>query len=145
MFQLPPALAALAGWQQFIVFKLVPSTTRPGKTDKLPVDYRTGQVTSKRQPGSKGPSGAHDPAIWLHVDAAAAFAESFGPDHGVGFVITETDDFWFCDIDSCLTETGWSPTAVALMTRLAGAAWEISSSGTGLHGLGRGRCAPHRT
>ena len=139
MFQLPPALAALQACRQFIVYQLVPDPARPGKTNKFPINWATGQRHD-----------AHDPAIWLDVGTAAATAEAFGESYGVGFVFTDTDDFWFIDVDECLevdaegNPTGWSPTAQALMSRFAGAAWEISASGRGLHGIGRGRAPTPR-
>lgn len=127
MRELPAALSALAARRQFIVYVAVPSRARAGKTDKFPMDYRTGQVAN-----------AHDPEIWLDFETAAAFAQALGGTHGVGFVLTATDDFWFIDVDACLVAGAWSSIAQELMTRFAGAAWEISLSGTGLHGLGRG-------
>lgn len=126
MLELPPALAALRAYRQFIIYKIVPSTSRPGKTDKLPLDYRTGRVAD-----------AHDPTIWLDFDSAAVIAAGDG--HGVGFVFTLADPFWFIDIDDCLSDLAeWSPTALALMARLAGCAVEVSQSGRGLHLFGKG-------
>lgn len=127
MFVLPPALAAMQRYRQFIPYKLVPSATRPGKTDKFPIDYRTGDVVN-----------AHNPAIWMEVDAAAAYADMMGANYGVGFVFTAGDPFFFIDIDNCADAGGWSPTAQALMQRFAGAAIEVSVSGTGLHIIGCG-------
>ena len=51
---IPGALEALTVHRQFIVYRLETSKSRPGKTDKIPCDYRTGN-----------PANAHDPAIWL--------------------------------------------------------------------------------
>lgn len=127
MFVLPPALAAMQRYRQFIPYRLVASATRPGKTDKLPISYLTGLYAN-----------AHDPAIWMEVDAAAAYADMMGTDYGVGFVFTAADPFFFIDIDNCVENGAWSPTAQALMQRFGGAAIEVSVSGTGLHIIGCG-------
>lgn len=136
MFTLPVALAALGEWRQFIVFKLVPSKSRPGKTDKLPVS-RVGHIVN-----------AHDPAHWQSWPEAAALAEAFTltgeGTYGVGFVFTGAENLFFIDIDECAefdaagNFTGWSATAQALMQRFAGCAVEISASNRGLHLIGKG-------
>lgn len=132
MKELPAALAAFAAWRQFIVYKLVPSESRPGKTDKLPIDTATGRV-----------SNAHDSAIWLDVNQAIHIAQQWGEPYGVGFVFTENDPFWFLDIDDCLTPTGWAPYALQICSLLSNCAVEISGSGNGLHLFGSGKPPVH--
>jgi hypothetical protein len=128
-------LAAMVKYRQFIVYKLVPSQFRPGKTDKFPCDFRDGRVVS-----------AHDPAYWTDAWTALAAATNFGPGYGLAFVFTETDDLWFLDIDNCLqSDNTWSPVAVALCGMFQGAAVEISQSGRGLHIFGSGRAPTHGT
>ena len=120
------ALAPFAPYRQFITYITRPSS-RPGKVDKIPTDWRTGN-----------PCNAHDPAVWTDYDTAKA--------HGnVGFVFTEADPFWFLDIDACLTPGGWSPLALELCKNLAGAAVEVSISNTGLHIFGCGQVPKHKT
>jgi primase-polymerase (primpol)-like protein len=99
MRELPPALAAMGAYRQFIVYVAQPSRTRPGKTDKFPADFRSGRVVS-----------AHDPAFWTDHATAIAAATQFGGTYGVGFVFTEADPFWFLDLDGCLLPDGsdWS-------------------------------------
>jgi hypothetical protein len=134
MHQLPAAFAAMAALRQFIVYKVVPGT-RPGKTDKLPVDWRTGAVVS-----------AHDAQHWTDAADAIAAAQLWGAPHGVGFVFTEQAGFWFLDLDDCLQADGqWSPIAQQLCGLLRGAAIEVSQSGRGLHLFGRGVIPPHRS
>lgn len=126
MRELPEALKPLGAYRQFVAFVLVPSRTRPGKTDKFPISCATMTVSS-----------AHDPAAWGTFEQALAVADMLGPGHGVGFVFTHADPFWFLDIDGCLQADGtWSPLALDLVQRTAGAAIEVSSSGTGLHIIG---------
>jgi len=138
MWQLPPALSAFGAYRRFIVYQAVPSTTRAGKTDKFPIDYRTGR---------KGDS--QDPAIWLTWQEAAAYAEVFGPAFGVGFVFTREVGLFFIDLDNCLRdpahrELGWNDTALALLAQFTGAAVEVSLSGEGLHIFGRGHAPEPR-
>lgn len=125
-----PSLAAL---QQFIVYKIVPSQARPGKTDKLPCDYRTGSVKVN----------AHDPANWTDSALAEAIALAWGPKYGVGFVFTESDNFWFLDIDECLIDGQWSQLAQSFCQMFAGCYMEISQSGRGLHIIGTGKPPAH--
>ena len=131
---LPAAFDALASVSQFIVYKIVPSKTRHGKMDKPPVDYRNGHV-----------SNAHNPDIWLSASQACEAAQHWGDDHGVGFVFTAADPFFFLDIDNCLEPCGtkWSPLALSLLSAFQGAAVEVSASGRGLHIIGQGTAPPH--
>src|SRR5690348_7309184 len=118
---------------QFIVYRVVPSSLRPGKTDKFPCDYRTG----------KYPVDAQDSANWTDAATAQATALTWGADYGVGFVFTESDPYFFLDIDECLTDGQWSPLAQQLCGLLAGCYIEISRSGRGLHIIGTGRPPAH--
>lgn len=127
MLSIPPALAGLASHAQFCLFVLQPSASRPGKTDKFPVDWRTGAVAS-----------AHDPAIWTTFENAIAQVAA-GRGHGVGFVFTANDPFFFVDIDNALQPDGtWSEVATFLCSAFPGAAVEVSQSGKGLHIIGSG-------
>lgn len=130
---------SLSAYRQFVVYKIVPSATRAGKTDKFPCDYRSGKI-----------SNAHDPAIWTDAATAQATALAWGSEYGVGFVFTEADPFWFLDIDECRLGDGtpespfaWSPLAMQLCTLLAGVYVEISQSGRGLHLIGSGSAPAH--
>lgn len=130
---LPPALAALADYPQWVTYRLVPKPN--GKTDKLPCHWATGEI-----------SNAHDPAIRTSYDTALAHADLAargGHGSGVGFVLTADDPFWFLDIDNCAVGGDWSPLAKNLCQRLAGAAIEVSQSGKGLHIIGSGPVPSH--
>lgn len=130
---IPAALAPLAAFRQFVPVLLVPKEGKPGKTDKLPVDYRT------YAPGVN----AHDAAVWTDYDTAERVASSFGVAGCVGFVLTAADPFFCLDIDGALTPSGWSPLAAHLCARLPGTVIEISQSGVGLHIWGVGRIGEH--
>jgi hypothetical protein len=140
MLSLPLALQPLGAYNQFIVYKLVPSVARPGKTDKLPIDARTGKMSPKGQGGSM---------IWTDAQTAIDAANRLGAEHGVGFSFATTDPFFFLDIDDCLVTyddgrpSHWSELAMSLMAAFPGAAIEVSQSGRGLHIIGSGNIPPH--
>jgi len=124
-----PALLPLTFYRQFILYKLVPSKTRPGKTDKLPVNPNTMQVAD-----------AYDQSAWCDYQTVAKMEKDLGPEYGIGFVFTEADPFFFLDIDNCLVNGRWSDIANYLVAALPGAAIEVSQSGKGLHIIGI--CSP---
>ena len=129
MEQLPAALAGLAAYRQFVLWKAVWNEAAQ-KFDKFPVDPATGAVRD-----------AHDPSIW--VDADIAIQKAAGTELGIAFVFTKNDPFFFVDIDKCLIDGQWSETAIALCTTFAGCAVEVSHSGKGLHIFGSAEHIPH--
>lgn len=131
MQQLPEALQPLAAYPQFILWKLA---ERNGKRVKLPIDYRTAAVGD-----------AHDTGAWMDAEQALATIRGYGEGYGLGFVFTESDPFFFVDIDHCLEPDGrnWSALALDVCQRLAGAAVEVSQSGSGLHIIGMGKAPAH--
>jgi len=129
---LPPALAPLGAYKQFIVYRKVQSA-KPGKLDKLPFNPYTTEYAN-----------AHDPAGWFDAVTARALADAYGAEYDVGFVLTRNDPFFFIDIDGCLLTDGWSPLAREMLQRFAGAAVEVSVSGRGLHIIGTGAAPPHK-
>lgn len=136
MQALPAPLAPLAAYRQFILYRLVPSA-KPGKTDKLPLDWRTGFMPPKG-------SGGHINPEYRCSFAEAAEALAAGRGHGIGFVFTGDDPFWFLDIDNALqADNTWSPLAQQLCATLPGVAVEVSQSGRGLHLIGSGTVPAH--
>lgn len=125
MNQIPQALGAMASYAQFMLYKLVPSSKKPGKMDKFPCNIN-GDVVS-----------AHERKYWLSSDIACAEATKRGAGWGVAFVLTGDDPFFFIDIDNALHDGKWSQLAVELTQSFAGAAVEVSQSHTGLHILGK--------
>ena len=125
MESLPKSLDALRGFNQFVLWKAVPSVKRLGKVDKFPCNIE-GKI-----------SDAHDPSIWLDADTAVSSAQLLGDDYGVGFTFTESDPFFFVDIDGAWDGTQWSSLATGLCSQFAGAAIEVSQSGSGLHIIGQ--------
>lgn len=123
-------LQPLTHYRQFLVYRLVPSKT-PGKMDKKPVSVHTGQTCDHT-----------DPANWCSFDEALAYVEA-GHADGVGFEFTPDCGLWFLDIDGALQGGQWSPLSQNLLNLTAGAAIEVSQSGTGLHVIGSGQVPPH--
>ncbi len=132
MQTLPPALAPFAAYRQFLCYALVPSQTKPGKFDKLPVSPHTGQVVT-----------AHDPQHWTTADHACAVASGWGAGYGVAFTFTANDPFFFIDLDGCYDGTNWSPLALKVAAMFPGAAMELSQSGKGMHIFGTGQAPAH--
>lgn len=126
MQMLPPALGAMASYAQFMLYKLVPNGV---KTLKYPCSL-DGKVVD-----------AHDSQHWVSAEVACVAATSRGAGWGVAFVLTDDDPYFFIDIDNCLRDGVWSPIAQELCQLFAGAAVEVSQSGSGLHIIGTG--SPH--
>ncbi|MGJ0509089.1 MAG: phage NrS-1 polymerase family protein [Methylocystis sp.] len=135
MQDLKRVLGALANYRQFIVYKLVPSQTKPGKTDKFPINHATGAMPEK---------GSGAASIWTDLDTAVAAATRLGVNHGIGFSFADSDPFFFVDIDNALESSGqWSALALHLLEAFPGAYVEVSQSGRGLHIIGTGSPPPH--
>lgn len=129
---LPAPLAPLAAYRRFVTYMTELDPDRPGKTIKRPTDVRSGYVCNAQNE-------AHQ----------YSYAEAFATGRAVGFVFVEADGFWFLDIDGALENdpaggpSRWNAQATELCAALAGAAVEVSVSGTGLHIIGRGLVPPH--
>lgn len=146
---LKQALAGMTAIPQWFVWRLVPDPAKPGKTLKVPVHpdgrvvYHEGRITGIN---------AQDPANWVSFETAQlqlaqhiARFDGFG--YTLGFMLTADCGYWFLDVDSCVrpdgTLTEW---AQWFYQNLPGALFEYSSSGTGIHMIGRGAPpAGHRT
>lgn len=125
---LPPPLAPLAAWPQFVTWRIEHRTNSRGELVATKVPY---------SPIHGYGASTTEPATWGTYAQARELADLMGFD-GVGFVFTERDPFWFLDIDKALHAGAWSPLAQELCARLPGAACEVSWSGTGLHLIGSG-------
>jgi hypothetical protein len=129
---LPQGLQPLAGYKQFILYKL--ERRENGKVDKVPHSPYTLEMHD-----------AHDPSHWTDVENAFLLAESLGEGWGAGFVLTDGDPFYCLDLDHCRTESGWSETAASVADSLPGAAIEVSQSNESLHFWGMSAPLEHRT
>ena len=80
-----------------------------------------------------GGNNAHDPVNWMSFDAATTLTTNRG------FVFTETDPYFFLDIDHCLQADGsWSSLVLTVLAMFPGAYTEVSYSGDGLHIIAQG-------
>jgi hypothetical protein len=131
MLTLPPALAHLATYPQFFLYRVTQVQGEP-KPRKVPVNAHTLEAAD-----------AHVPSNWVDAATACARAATLGAPYLVGFSFQPGNCLFFIDIDDCLTAEGWSPLAVALCARFPGAAVEVSQSGRGLHIIARGTAPPH--
>jgi len=135
---IPSAFAALGAYRQFITYRLEPDPVRPGKTKKIPCQWNSGRTAER---------GGQIPSAWCSYDEAVAYSTlaDVGYGHGVGFVFTAADPFWFVDVDGALLPdgSGWSDVATTICQWFPGAAYELSQSGTGFHLIGSGACPPH--
>lgn len=134
MQTLPAAFDGLRAYPKFFLYMLKPNPKKPGKFTKIPVapftrDYdETGINPQVRR-------------WWVDADTAIDCAKKAGENYGVAYFFTESDPFFFLDIDNCKLPSGdWSPLALELLNDLSGAAVEVSQSGDGLHIFGR--CEP---
>lgn len=119
--------------RKYILYRLVPSANRPGKTDKIPLSPVTLRTHSPL-----------DPEHWVTWDEAKAAADRLGAGFGVGWVVQPGE--WFVDIDNARDPSrvsGWSAASERILALLAGCYVEVSQSGNGLHAAGRGVVPPH--
>jgi putative DNA primase/helicase len=99
--------------------------TRDGKRTKVPVDAKTGALASST-----------DPNTWSTF-GEATIALEWGHHDGVGFVFTEADPFFMIDLDGARDMDVNAEWAAAIVDRFP-IYWEVSPSGQGLRGIGRG-------
>jgi putative DNA primase/helicase len=89
------------------------------------------------------PASVDDPASWSTVKQAyQTYRQNKDKYDGIGIVLTENLGLVAIDLDDCVTMTGETkveiaPWASEIMERFP-TYWEISPSGTGLRGIGRG-------
>lgn len=99
--------------------------------------------------GSKYRMDASDSSNWQTFANARNTLQTLrtrndGHAYTLGFWLTLDTGYWFFDLDKCVTDGKLTPLAQQLATGFNGAAWEWSSSGTGLHLFGRGAVPEHR-
>ena len=113
---LPPALQGFTAFNQWLNYRLTP---QPGGKLKKEAIGREGYRVDPT-----------DPARWM------SYAEAAATGLPLAFSFSESDPFFFLDIDNAFNSDGWSDRALQLVRGLSGVAVEISSSGRGLHLFG---------
>ena len=89
---------------------------------------------------------ASQPEAWQSYDGAVDALDSLPRGSAaLGFWMLEADSYWFLDIDGAHDGVSWSPLSQQLVAAFPGALVEASSSGKGLHVIGRcqGLIPPH--
>lgn len=89
---------------------------------------------------------ASKPSAWLtYADAVAMVASRPARTAALGFWLTAQCGYFFLDIDNAASNGAWSPFALELVAQFPGALVEVSSSGRGLHVIGKTRAPmlPH--
>lgn len=122
--------AELRSRRQWVGYRLISSRTRPGKSDKIPVDPHTGANAS-----------TSDPATWATFEEALAAAKHTNL-AGVGYVFAKDDPYTGVDLDGCIDDAGEpAPWALGVIGRLDSYT-ERSQSGKGLHVILRASLPP---
>lgn len=115
-------------YNQFIIYRLQ-WDAKAGKNSKIPYNIKD---------PSKGLIHTNPASQMSYAAAAQEYAKLDPAVYGVGFVFTESDPFWFLDVDNAAEDGQWSTLANELMARTQGAFLEVSQSGSGLHMFGSG-------
>lgn len=127
------ALGGLAHLSQFFIYKLTPHSEIPGKFHKVP--WRNGNA-----------HGVENAEHWLSMDAAESVLSDYrrdGQAYTLGFAITSGCGYWFADIDHSIGEGRFTAIGEWSYNLFPGAFYEVSSSGTGFHLIGRGVVPEH--
>jgi len=136
---LAQALGGVLAVPQFFIYRLTWNAAT-NKYDKTPC-HGNGRPLGKDEGGFK--------ALWTAYPEAVANLTALRAREGhnaytLGWWVTKEAGYWFLDADSVLREGGeLSPEASWFFQALPGAFCEWSSSGKGLHWLGRGLVPPH--
>lgn len=135
--RLVEALGDLVDIPHFFVWRLTwsPSENKFKKTPCYP------------DPSDPRIMSAQNPDNWMtYPDAVATLArlKAAGGDYALGWFFTEDTGYWFLDVDGCISPEGeLSQEAAYFYQALPGAFSECSSSGRGLHFIGRGTVPQH--
>lgn len=137
MIDFKRAVGGMAQIPQWFVWKLTWNAAK-GKYAKVPVNA-SGEVTD-----------AQDSGMWATFDAAVAQRNvqrmrNQQPDikYTLGFCFTADCGYWFYDTDSCVIDGKLNEFALGEYAQLKDCFFEYSSSGNGLHFIGRNDDGAH--
>lgn len=137
MIDFKRAVGGMAQIPQWFVWKLTWNATK-GKYAKVPVNA-SGKLTD-----------AQDSGVWATFDAAvtqrnAQRMRNQQPDikYTLGFCFTADCGYWFYDTDSCVIDGKLNEFALGEYAQLKDCFFEYSSSGNGLHFIGRNDDGAH--
>lgn len=138
------ALGAMASIPQFFVWRLDWAAAL-NKYTKVPWGW-----LPEEKGGGLGKVDAQLPTSWHTYEAAEALRAQWaasappGVAYALGWMFTPGCGYWFLDLDKCIGSDGqYTPLALDWLTKLPGCFFEFSSSGTGVHVIGRGDLPPH--
>lgn len=132
------ALGGIAHIPQFFIWRLTWNEHK-AKFDKHPIYHRSNPV----------PMDSADPANWMTYEAACQVLQQWRAEEPqgrftLGWRMTQDCGYWFLDLDSVITDGQWHPKALEWYGKLPGVMFEYSSSGKGVHLIGRGTLPAHR-
>jgi putative DNA primase/helicase len=118
---------------QWVVWQLEPKKDKPDEYTKVPYIA---------QLGSKVKASSTNASTWRTFDEAFAVYKATDMD-GIGFVLTDEDDFVGVDIDNCRDpETGEITTLAQTIIQNLDSYSEVSPSGQGVRVILRGNLPP---
>lgn len=134
------ALGGMRALRQWFIWRLDWNGAE-AKYEKIPVS-RSGRTEKDQDFGG-------DPAHWMAYEDACAAVRVLDTGEGarryaLGFRFTAGCGYWFFDLDKCVDDAGaLLPYAQQFVSAFPGALVEWSSSGKGVHIIGRGDAPPH--
>jgi putative DNA primase/helicase len=124
--KIPTRLKVLDQWVAWIAR---PKKDNPKKTDKLPIDVKTGKNAK-----------SNNPQTWSSFENAEKFFQKHkgkkingGILKGVGFVFSEDDPFTGIDVDNCIDDQCETDSRTQSIIDAFDSYTELSQSGAGLH------------
>lgn len=137
-------LGGLANISQWFVWRMT-WDEEENKFAKVPQPWSGETVWGDGKPARMD---AQQASNWRSYNDAAAFATACnarndGYRYTIGFMLTAQCGYWFLDLDAAVTGGTWSDLAQSMVARFPGAFMEVSSSGNGLHIIGRGVVPEH--
>lgn len=87
------------------------------------------------RPDTVTPCDPHDRNMWLSYDDCMAWL-SHKPELNAGVVFSDSDNYFFLDLDDCEENGKWKEGVGKILSRFPDAAVELSVSGRGLHVMG---------
>lgn len=85
------------------------------------------------------------PSNWNTYEVVRDRIAALGPGYALGFWLTKECGYWFLDLDECASDGVLNDRAQQFIAAFPGAMMEWSSSGRGVHIIGRGVVPPHRS